>query len=456
MKKKQIEKKLTSAFKEITPADGFERIKEKLSPNLGERKDIVKNRISLRKSIGIAIAACVVLVAGVFGFSYYGENLSVATVIDIDVNPAIEIKANSNDKVLSAGALNKEAESVLADMELNGQKLDLAVNAVIGSMYKQGYLSDAKEGSILITVQNKDAQKAEKIRRRVVNDVDEALKAEGAEIALINQAVASFGDAEALAKKHNISYGKALFILNLEKKDSSLSSDQLAKLSIKEIADLINEKKIDIKDIVDYDADDSIWENIADEIEDSNEDKLENDNDKPAQNENQDQKVIGEAAAKEKALAHAKVSAKDAVFEKVELSKDDGRYEYEVDFRVGNVEYDYEIDAVSGNVLYFEKDIDDDYRAPANSGSSSNPSSSKPNSSQSVSSAYISASKAKNIALEHAGVSAANASFIKAEFDRDDGKAVYEIEFFSKGYDYEYEIDAKSGKVLDFDKEYDD
>ena len=63
-------------------------------------------------------------------------------------------------------------------------------------------------------------------------------------------------------------------------------------------------------------------------------------------------------------------------------------------------------------------------------------------------------SKAKSIALNHAGVSAANADFIRVELDYDDGIKVYEIEFDAGDFEYEYEINAKSGKIRDYDKEY--
>ena len=45
--------------------------------------------------------------------------------------------------------------------------------------------------------------------------------------------------------------------------------------------------------------------------------------------------------------------------EKLELDYDDGRAEYEVEFRKGNTEYEYKIDAASGNILKSEQDNDD-------------------------------------------------------------------------------------------------
>ena len=64
---------------------------------------------------------------------------------------------------------------------------------------------------------------------------------------------------------------------------------------------------------------------------------------------------------------------------------------------------------------------------------------------------YIGVDKAKSIALKHAGKSASSVSFTKAKLDKDDGKVVYEIEFRSGHTEYEYDIDAYSGKILEYD-----
>lgn len=79
--------------------------------------------------------------------------------------------------------------------------------------------------------------------------------------------------------------------------------------------------------------------------------------------------------------------------------------------------------------------------------------SAKTASSSGAGSDIISKSKAKSIALNHAGVSASNADFIRVELDYDDGVRVYEIEFDAGDFEYEYEISAKSGNIRDYDKD---
>ena len=65
---------------------------------------------------------------------------------------------------------------------------------------------------------------------------------------------------------------------------------------------------------------------------------------------------IGEDAALEIALKDAGLSESKVKRIKCELDYDDGRTEYEVEFKKGTTEYNYTIDAFSGEIL--EKDID--------------------------------------------------------------------------------------------------
>ena len=61
----------------------------------------------------------------------------------------------------------------------------------------------------------------------------------------------------------------------------------------------------------------------------------------------------------------------------------------------------------------------------------------------------ISADKAKEIALNHAGVLKEDATFLRTERDSENGKAVYEVEFYSKDKkEYGYEIDANTGEII--------
>ena len=144
---------------------------------------------------------------------------------------------------------------------------------------------------------------------------------------------------------------------------------------------------------------------------------------------------IGAEKAKSIALKHAGVAASDTVFLYAKLDYENGLRVYDVEFFSGNKEYDYEINAATGDIVSFDQDIEwyaaGGYQAQANTD--------------------IGAEKAKSIALEHAGVAAADTVFINVELDYDDGMRVYDVEFFSGNKEYDYKIDAASGAILGFD-----
>jgi len=153
-------------------------------------------------------------------------------------------------------------------------------------------------------------------------------------------------------------------------------------------------------------------------------------------------KAITTDQARQIALQHAGVQADTVVVKDRDIDFDNGKVVYEVDFIADGIEYDYDVDAQTGNILKAEKERDDDQKTAV---------SPKPTESKPQQSSYISKDKARQIALQHAGISADSVVYEKTELDRDDGRVVYVIEFYKNHIEYEYEIDAQSGKVLDYD-----
>ena len=142
---------------------------------------------------------------------------------------------------------------------------------------------------------------------------------------------------------------------------------------------------------------------------------------------------ISREKARSIALSDASLSAADVTFTKTKLDPEDGMLMYEIEFVTAAAEYEYEIDAVTGAIR--ERSIET--RATA----------------QPAASSYIGVDQAKSIALKHAGLSAAEVSFTKAKLEKDDGLRKYEIEFIKGSTEYEYEIDAATGSVLEYDVE---
>ena len=61
--------------------------------------------------------------------------------------------------------------------------------------------------------------------------------------------------------------------------------------------------------------------------------------------------------------------------------------------------------------------------------------------------------EALTLALKHAGIQADQAQRVRVEADREDGRAVYEVEFVAEGYEYEYEVDAYTGEIVKSERE---
>jgi hypothetical protein len=78
-----------------------------------------------------------------------------AAIIYLDVNPSLTIEVDKEEKVLDVIAENAAGELILEDMDLKNVDVDVAINALIGSMVKYGYLTEAKN-FILLTVEGED------------------------------------------------------------------------------------------------------------------------------------------------------------------------------------------------------------------------------------------------------------------------------------------------------------
>ena len=63
----------------------------------------------------------------------------------------------------------------------------------------------------------------------------------------------------------------------------------------------------------------------------------------------------------------------------------------------------------------------------------------------------ITLDEAKKIALNHANLTSKEVSFINAEADMDNGVEFYDIEFYNNNKEYDYEISAADGKIIEYD-----
>lgn len=380
---------------------------------------ITMNEVKKKKNryLPIAVAAALLLVClgGYIGYSYGstpapGTSPNVAgaiidSVITLDVNPSLNIVMDKNDKVLEVQPLNEDAKTVIGDMNFTGSSLDVTVNALIGSMLVNGYLDDIRN-SILVSVENGDAAKAASLQAEVSALISSAVGDGGFEASVLTQTVSATSESAALAEQYGISEGKAELILKVCAADPTLTAESLAPLSVNDISLIANSRNL---------SDSTVSQTGT----------------------ASDKGYIGVEAAKSAAYAHAGVSAGDVVYVETDFDSEHGVMVYEVEFYAGNVEYEYDINALTGEVVKYEQE---------NTGTSLP-------SAGAAGGSYIGETAAKEAALAHAGVSESDVCWLKADFDRDDGVYLYELEFAANGVKYDYEINALTGDVVKFEQE---
>ncbi len=420
----EINRKLNSAVENTVP-DVLSSVLQQCE-NLEKGKVIRMTETKKRKNIFVKFAAVaaafVILAAGVVGTLHYRANSFVESKISLDVNPSIEIDINKNEKVLAVKPLNADGKKIVGDMDFKGSNLEVTVNALIGSMLKEGYI-DELSNSILVSVDNDNKEKGEELKVKLSEMINTILSGEKFSGAVLSQTVAHDNEIQKKAEEYGITEGKAQLISKIVETDSRYTFDSLAALSVNELNILA-----------------SSGEKLEENVEHTGTAS--------------EKKYIGASKAKTAALKHAGVAEKDISNYRYELDFDDGVMVYEIEFYVGKTEYEYEINAVDGAVVSHSVDRDEDDAPVNNTAPEKEEPSKENNSSEGNTSAkkYISESKAKAAALAHAGVKATDITGYSIELD--DG--VYEIDFDSKGYEYSYDINALTGKVIGSEKEKDD
>ena len=178
------------------------------------------------------------------------------------------------------------------------------------------------------------------------------------------------------------------------------------------------------------------------------------------------QENITEAEAKQIALAE--VSGADVSnITQIRKDKDNGRVEYDVEIIYDGYEYDFEISAKDGKIFdrkMERADAEDLARLEAQQKALKSSEQAVENKEVLVdggsggSGSDIGLEKAKSIALEQVS-GATYGDIVKAYQDYDDGRSEYDVKIRYDGYEYEFEIDGESGRIVskDVDRiEYDD
>ena len=390
MTNEKMEQRLASALEKTAP-DDVSGVLSRCEVRKGTVSSMKANH-TIKKKWATLVAACLAVILLGGGGVLYQQANAAASVVSLDVNPSIELRVSRSEKVLACAPLNEDAKAILADMgdgaDLKGAKLDVAVNAIVGSLVRNGYLSSISS-AIMISVEDKNTARAEKLQRELTDAVDGVLQTSDAKASVLTQTLTQDAAREQQARENSISTGKAALVNRILAINPALQFDALAKLSVEEL-----------KDLAEAGA--------------------------PAMPIGKDKALSIAAAAFSRDLAdEIRYSEVDA-----ELDESPAQYEVEITGQKGE-EIEYKIDAYTGTILESKRETED-----------------KASAAQLTFSGDIGHAKAKAIALNHAGVSESKAYDIEIELDEEDGMLVYEVEFKSGGMEYSYEINAATGAIV--------
>ena len=404
MKKKDVDKAVRQAFTHAVP-----NVLGGVLSECCEQKGTVivmteKKKVHWGLKLA-AVAALLALIIGIgFGAGAYKVNHTVVSTVSLDVNPSIELRVNRHERVLEARALNEDARAVLDGMDLEGSNLNVAVNAVIGAMVRNGYISEAAN-SILISVDSDDNANAKALQEKLTLEVSKLLDTQNFNGAVLSQTVEKESELKLKAEKYGITVGKAQLIEKILKKDTQHSFGSLAGLTVHQLNLLVDRKEAQTGEL----------EIVG----------------KPSE-----KSYIGRDAAKDAAVKHAGLDAAQVENVRVQLDFDDGTMVYEVEFVCDGWEYDYEINALDGAVLDFEKEFTGESQLPIQPPDGD-----------------IGEQLAVETALRHAGLTAEFVDWVNCQREEDDGVEYYEVTFRHGVWEYEYEIGVYSPMVLDWEKE---
>lgn len=368
--------------------------------------EYILKRANIKKLVLFGIGTLLMLVIIGATIIMNSENTLI-----LDVNPSIEIKTNGLKKVVEINGLNKDAKELLKEYKLENDEIEDVVEDLIDLMILNGYITGGEDNLVMITVDDENADK--QMLDKVNGAIAAYLENRQLEAAVMSQTIDLDDDDYNTAKEKDISPGKLKIIEKVMDNDKNLTYEELDSVTLKDLVLILEKLDVDFEDL--FDKPNTTISVGA--IEQSPKE----DNKRSTKN---------EIISAEEAIAIGLELADGQIIEfELELDKDNGRLIYEIEIEVGNKEHEIKIDAYTSNVLKHEIDKDGDMSKKH----------------KLTKQEIISAEKAIAIGLKQAN---GKITKFELELDEDDGRLEYEIEIKLNGVEYEIEIDAYSGKVL--------
>ena len=398
------------------------------------------------------MAACLALVLCTGIATHAIRSNATAGTFTMDVNPSVEYTIAKSGAVKSIRSLNSDAENALSDVALGKQSVETALTRTVAAYEACGYMENG-EATVLISFDSRLDANAE-LKASLSAEIQQALEQTDAVGTLVfHSELTENAEAAKIAEEFHVSLGRADWILTAANK-TGLPTDEVARMSLDELLKFQEVSGISSVCV---------------------------------------SKFISLEEAKKIALKDAKLDelTQKIVFTREELSRNQGKPCYLLEFYTGTNQYFYQIDAKSGSIIYAGKYITlseakkialDDagcedkvsfteetlvsggiktpyyqlvfadaktqwtYRIDAVLGTVL-----EKQQKEIVTTDFISLEEAKEIALKDAGLNEATQKivFTREELNRNQGKPCYILEFYTAKKQYSYKVDAKNGSIIE-------
>ena len=398
------------------------------------------------------MAACLALVLCTGIATHTIRSNATAGTFTMDVNPSVEYTIAKSGAVKSIRSLNSDAENALSDVALGKQSVETALTRTVAAYEACGYMENG-EATVLISFDSRLDANAE-LKASLSAEIQQALEQTDAVGTLVfHSELTENAEAAKIAEEFHVSLGRADWILTAANK-TGLPTDEVARMSLDELLKFQEVSGISSVCV---------------------------------------SKFISLEEAKKIALKDAKLDelTQKIVFTREELSRNQGKPCYLLEFYTGTNQYFYQIDAKSGSIIYAGKYITlseakkialDDagcedkvsfteetlvsggiktpyyqlvfadaktqwtYRIDAVLGTVL-----EKQQKEIVTTDFISLEEAKEIALKDAGLNEATQKivFTREELSRNSGKPCYILEFYTAKKQYSYKVDAKNGSIME-------
>ncbi|MEG2541981.1 MAG: hypothetical protein RSA64_01935 [Christensenellaceae bacterium] len=249
---KNIEKILAQAAGHL-PQPSIEEVMKADAPKMSEHDDItqqiykdVVHKKPVRMFAYMA-TACAMIAILLVGFAFHTSPLAVCSIVELDINPGIELRLDKEDKVLQIAGINDEAKALLEQVSFEDQSLNTTLTTLTELLVYDGYFPQG-HGAVILSVSDKNDERAKYLGEKVTTELETILKQNGIHANIMTQDMKSNRKLSKSAQKHGITMGHLSVIEHIMAVDPTATMEQLLALSSQELIDMIDDMDIAVQD----------------------------------------------------------------------------------------------------------------------------------------------------------------------------------------------------------------